>query len=66
MTRRTSASSSYVGCVFRAIDSIAPPPDDDVLLLLLLLTSVGRNGGAGRKFTMLQLAVNEGEAEEHK
>lgn len=57
MTRKTNASSSYVGCVFREDDNTAPPPDDDVPLLLLLLTSVGRNGGAGRKLTMLQLAV---------
>lgn len=56
MTRKTNASSSYVGCIFREADNIAAPPDD-VLLLLLLLTSVGRNGGAGRKLTMLQLAV---------
>lgn len=57
MTRKTSASSSYVGWVFRAFDNIAPPPEDDVLVLFELLTSVGRNGGAGRKLTMLQLAV---------
>lgn len=56
MTRKTNASSSYVGCVFRDVDNIAPPPDDVALLLLLLLTSVGRSGGAGRKLTMLQLA----------
>lgn len=55
MTRKTRASSSYVGWVFRAFDKIAPPADE--LLLLLLLTSVGRNGGAGRKLTMLQLAA---------
>lgn len=66
MTRKTSASSSYVGCVLRAFDNIAPPPEDDVLLLLLFVTRVGRNGGAGRKLAILQLAAKEKKSREHE
>lgn len=51
MTRKTRASSSYVGWGFRDADDSVPP-----FVLELLEESVARSGGAGRRFTMLQLA----------
>lgn len=50
MTRKTRASSSYVGDDFFVFAKMAPLlPEDEFI-------KVGRRGVAGRKFTILQLA----------
>lgn len=58
MTRNTSASSSYVGCAFieyfdRFPETPPLPTVDDELAFAM----DGRNGGAGRRFVILQLAT---------